>query len=277
VGGVSWIRALWTRRIAGLAAAVSVLMIANPAMASGVQPLHVINVTRPFNGTVAPSEYRTISGCSNAKVTFPAFFNLSAGTGGFSDSSSARTCASSPTANGSEALSGFVSLIDIPFHAVSPTIYVNLSYALGANATLVPGNCPPTPGFSECDTIVGFGVIVRADIVDVTLGTRASTGFHRSVVSMYTENLTICNHNSCSWSTHGKSGPVTQSRSVSWLFTLLHKMVRGDRYVLELQTTGDAYSLLYSSSPVPHGPSGSAMINFATLGKGIVLTAIVET
>lgn len=269
-------RAGWITGTAGLVATLSLLMILPPALGSGAQPARVVSITPPFHGTASFQNLWGVTPCGKAKISTPAFFDFKTGVGGFSGSTSTKSCKGGTSSGAVVDQQGAVE-IPIAWHW-APYIFVNGTYAVAANLAFSPGNCTlvPSPNPAYCDRSASVSWSVDISLNDLTSG--QGIGFGVVSFSNATYNNTYCRTStSCGNATSGTSGSFSALNSFAVSYGPFPRMNRTHVYVLQIQAYGTVSTSCDAYGYVLVGCSASASMNFATVGNGFTVRSIVIT
>ena len=119
-----WRRGLFTGGAAFALAPLAVLLLAAPTALGAATP--ALTLSAPYtHAGIKHSNPMTITGCGNATKVKGAFFNKTAGIGGFSDQGNTSTCTSATSS--SVVMEGSLT-ISIPFHVKTNGTY-QITYA----------------------------------------------------------------------------------------------------------------------------------------------------
>jgi hypothetical protein len=166
----------------------------------------------------------------------------------------------------------------MPYHPGTSRIYANVTFTMSGDLVLRQGNCSAVASLvhSACDRKSQLQVYGYAEFIDRSTNQYTNPTTSWPGLDNFTYHEISCNSAGCRVSHHGSSGPVSTSSTFSWVFAPPTKMVKSDRYVLELTLYAQTFSECYTLNAALTGCYASSSLNSATLGNGLVLSSITE-
>lgn len=289
---------------AGLATAVTLIMVLAPASASIVNRAVVLTPT--YKGTVTqPSTYLSVGGCGKAKAS-PAKWNAKTGLITAADTASAATCGKSLGYVGGSSYGDGQSGIEIaiPFHAAhngNNSIGSSWTVNIASSSSYTAGTCPAKNvnyhpslyqySYAYCEAGVANEFEAYASVQDLQNSSwYANSSYGYTYNDTYFENYTECynygtptcaNYTGSSYHyAYGYNDPgfssFTMNGATSFaLWTNGTHMVKTHHYILIVEIY--IYADAYAEQANLLGPwSGSAVssVNLATLGNGATLNSV---
>lgn len=257
-----------------MAPVVVLLLMAPTAGASSVK-----TIVAPYKG-VHPilANPTSVSGCGGGAQSVHAFFNATAGIGGFSDNASTKWC--SAYTNNSANMQGRFS-IGVPFKLKTSgvrnitALWLTVSFG-GVNLTAGTCTGSSTSLYSGCTRSASAFVYGTAYLLDKTTGTHTKLSNKWLGNSTYVSNYTSCMYTRCS-STHSKTtSAVLSTGNAYWVWQWnLTSINATHNYSLKMTIFGGVtVTLSTSGGATLSGASADAQMNSATLGNKQQLLSI---
>lgn len=259
---------------------VAVLMVLMGAAGASAAPtvVNTVRTSAPYTGAwSSPSSSTDAGGCATSTVVTAPFWHARTGMGGFSGTSSARTCAGQDSYGTTDTTyTTYVPIAIVPGHDhISAKWW--LQVAGGESFHLASCSIGATSlNFSYCYAASSSEISGGAYLMDLTTDTylaSATNTWNGTGASAYFEEY--CSYGNCSTYAGGNSSTFGYSGWVTWNFHV-HGLLATHQYELLQWFTGYESSDVEGYGATIHAHA-SAWLNAGTFGNGETLKAVVVT
>jgi hypothetical protein len=273
-------KARWIGAAAMGTIGVAVLMVLMGAASASAAPtvVNTVRTSAPYTGAwSSPSSSTSTGGCATSVVVTAPFWHAHTGMGGFSGTSSARSCPGQDSYGSTDAT--YTTYVPIAVLAGHDHITAKWWVQVAGGETFHLGSCSVTSGganFSYCYVGSSSELSGGAYLMDLTTGNYLASPtntWNGTGASAYFEQY--CSYGNCSAFSGGNSSTFGYSGCVTWNFNV-HGLVASHQYELVQWFSGYESSYVEGYGATIHGHA-SAWLNAGTFGNGETLKSVVVT